>query len=141
VSDPRLRLEYDGPIAIITNDNQEKRNAFDDDMDVALFDAFDELRHRTDVRAVIWRGEGIYVEAMVRMGFIVPLASRVAFWGRAGVGTINGPELAWGNAQADVVLLAGDSFGVTLGATLDVPFDDRRKIYRALGLMLGMVWY
>jgi len=89
----------------------------------------------------IWRGEGIYVEAMVRMGFIVPLASRVAFWGRAGVGTINGPELAWGNAQADVVLLAGDSFGVTLGATLDVPFDDRRKIYRALGLMLGMVWY
>ena len=58
MSDPRLRLEYDGPIAIITNDNQEKRNAFDDDMDVALFDALDELKHRPDVRAVIWRGEG-----------------------------------------------------------------------------------
>ncbi len=58
MSDPRLRLEYDGPIAIITNDNQEKRNAFDDDMDVALFDALDELKHRPDIRAVIWRGEG-----------------------------------------------------------------------------------
>ena len=58
MSDPRLRLEYDGPIAIITNDNQEKRNAFDDEMDVALFDAFDELKHRPDIRAVIWRGEG-----------------------------------------------------------------------------------
>jgi len=58
VSDPRLRLEYDGPIAIITNDNQEKRNAFDDDMDVALFEALEELKHRPDVRAVIWRGEG-----------------------------------------------------------------------------------
>ena len=58
MSDPRLRLEYDGPIAIITNDNQEKRNAFDDDMDVALFEALEELRHRPDIRAVIWRGEG-----------------------------------------------------------------------------------
>ncbi len=58
MSDPRLRLEYDGPIAIITNDNQEKRNAFDDDMDVALFNALDELKHRPDIRAVIWRGEG-----------------------------------------------------------------------------------
>ena len=27
----RVRLEYDGPIAVITNDNPEKRNAFDDD--------------------------------------------------------------------------------------------------------------
>lgn len=56
--DPRLRLEYDGPIAIITNDNVEKRNAFDDDMDVALFEALAELAGNRDVRAVIWRGEG-----------------------------------------------------------------------------------
>jgi enoyl-CoA hydratase/carnithine racemase len=58
MADPRLRLEYDGPIAIITNDNVEKRNAFDDDMDLALFEALAELATRTDVRAVIWRGEG-----------------------------------------------------------------------------------
>jgi len=56
--DPRLRLEYDGPIATITNDNVEKRNAFDDDMDLALFEALGELKERKDVRAVIWRGEG-----------------------------------------------------------------------------------
>lgn len=56
--DPRLRLEYDGPIAIITNDNVEKRNAFDDDMDAALFEALAELAGNRDVRAVIWRGEG-----------------------------------------------------------------------------------
>lgn len=58
MADPRLRLEYDGPIATITNDNVEKRNAFDDDMDLALFDALTELKGRPDVRAVIWRGEG-----------------------------------------------------------------------------------
>ena len=53
-----VRLEYDGPIAIITNDNVEKHNAFDDAMDAQLFDALTELKARRDVRAVIWRGEG-----------------------------------------------------------------------------------
>ena len=53
-----VRLEYDGPVAIITNDNVEKHNAFDDDMDLQLFAAFAELKERPDVRAVIWRGEG-----------------------------------------------------------------------------------
>lgn len=58
MTDPRIRLEYDGPIATITNANPEKHNAFDDDMDLALFDALAELADRPDVRAVIWRGEG-----------------------------------------------------------------------------------
>ncbi len=53
-----VRLEFDGPIAIITNDNVEKHNAFDDDMDSQLFAALAELKERPDVRAVIWRGEG-----------------------------------------------------------------------------------
>jgi len=53
-----VRLEIDGPIATITNDNPEKHNAFDDDMDAQLFDIFAELAGRSDVRAVIWRGEG-----------------------------------------------------------------------------------
>jgi enoyl-CoA hydratase/carnithine racemase len=53
-----VRLEFDGPVAIITNDNVEKHNAFDDDMDLQLFAALAELKERPDVRAVIWRGEG-----------------------------------------------------------------------------------
>jgi enoyl-CoA hydratase/carnithine racemase len=53
-----VRLELDGAIATITNDNPEKHNAFDDDMDAQLFDVLAELRTRADVRAVIWRGEG-----------------------------------------------------------------------------------
>jgi enoyl-CoA hydratase/carnithine racemase len=54
----RVRLEVDGPIAVITNDNPDKHNAFDDDMDARLFEILDELRHRPEVRVVIWRGEG-----------------------------------------------------------------------------------
>jgi enoyl-CoA hydratase/carnithine racemase len=53
-----VRLEIDGPIATITNDNPDKHNAFDDDMDAQLFAAIDELVGRPDVRAVVWRGEG-----------------------------------------------------------------------------------
>jgi enoyl-CoA hydratase/carnithine racemase len=53
-----VRLDYDGPVAVITNDNVDKHNAFDDDMDQQLFAALGELRERPDVRAVIWRGEG-----------------------------------------------------------------------------------
>jgi len=54
----RVRLEYDGAIATITNDNPEKHNAFDDEMDARLFEILGELRERLDVRVVIWRGEG-----------------------------------------------------------------------------------
>jgi enoyl-CoA hydratase/carnithine racemase len=53
-----VRLEVDGGIATLTNDNPEKHNAFDDDMDTQLWEAFAELKKRPDVRAVIWRGEG-----------------------------------------------------------------------------------
>jgi enoyl-CoA hydratase/carnithine racemase len=54
----RIHLEIDGPIATITNDHDEKHNAFDDDMDLRLFEILAELRGRPDVRVVIWRGEG-----------------------------------------------------------------------------------
>ena len=54
----RVRLDVDGPIATITNDNPDKHNAFDDDMDARLFDILGELRGMPDIRAVIWRGEG-----------------------------------------------------------------------------------
>src|SRR4051794_16657587 len=54
----RIHLTYDGPVATITNDNPAVHNAFDDAMDLELFDAFSELRDRPDVRAIIWRGEG-----------------------------------------------------------------------------------
>src|SRR5690242_11934086 len=53
-----VRLEIDGEIATITNDNPDKHNAFDDDMDMQLFDIIEQLVPRRDIRAVIWRGDG-----------------------------------------------------------------------------------
>lgn len=54
----RVSLEIDGPIATITNDHDEKHNAFDDGMDEQLFDILGELAQRKGLRAIIWRGEG-----------------------------------------------------------------------------------
>lgn len=53
-----VRLEIDGTVAVITNDNQEKRNAFTDDMDKQLFDILGDLKSTPSVRAIVWRGEG-----------------------------------------------------------------------------------
>jgi enoyl-CoA hydratase/carnithine racemase len=54
----KVLLEVNGPVAVITNNNPDKRNAFDDDMDARLFDILTELKGRPEVRAIIWRGEG-----------------------------------------------------------------------------------
>ncbi|MDQ3292848.1 MAG: enoyl-CoA hydratase/isomerase family protein [Actinomycetota bacterium] len=53
-----VRLDVGGPVAVITNDNPDKHNAFDDEMDLRLFEVLGELRGRPDVRAIVWRGEG-----------------------------------------------------------------------------------
>jgi enoyl-CoA hydratase/carnithine racemase len=53
-----VRLEIDGAIAVITNNNPEKRNAFSDEMDQRLWEILGHLRHERGVRVVIWRGEG-----------------------------------------------------------------------------------
>jgi enoyl-CoA hydratase len=53
-----VRLAIEGAIATITNDKPDKHNAFDDDMDVQLFEILGELKTHPEVRAIIWRGEG-----------------------------------------------------------------------------------
>ena len=45
--DERVKLSWDGPVAVITNDNPDKKNAFDDDMDLALFEILTELSGNT----------------------------------------------------------------------------------------------
>ena len=60
-----VRLEYDGPVAVITNDNVDKHNAFDDDMDQQLFAVLGELTERPDVRGgdLARRGQVVLVGA------------------------------------------------------------------------------
>jgi enoyl-CoA hydratase/carnithine racemase len=57
-NEARVRLEINGPIAVITNDQPDKHNAFDDAMDHRLFEILGELKAQPAVRAVVWRAEG-----------------------------------------------------------------------------------
>jgi enoyl-CoA hydratase/carnithine racemase len=58
VTTERVRLDLEGPIAVITNNRPEKHNAFDDEMDARLFEILAEIKGRPEVRAVVWRAEG-----------------------------------------------------------------------------------
>jgi enoyl-CoA hydratase/carnithine racemase len=58
VSHEEVRLEFDGPVAVISYDRPDKHNAFSDAMDRRLFEILAELHARNDLRAVVWRGEG-----------------------------------------------------------------------------------
>ncbi|MBY0402034.1 enoyl-CoA hydratase/isomerase family protein [Myxococcota bacterium] len=53
-----ITLEYDGPVAIITNNRPEKHNAANDEMDEGLRAILDELSCSQDVRAAVWRANG-----------------------------------------------------------------------------------
>ena len=53
-----VRLEVDGPIAVITNNRPEKHNAMSDEMDRRLWEVLAEVHAMPDLRAIVWRGEG-----------------------------------------------------------------------------------
>ena len=53
-----ITLDYDGAVAVMSNNRPDKHNAANDAMDRRLFDCLKELQGRTDVRAVVWRGNG-----------------------------------------------------------------------------------
>jgi enoyl-CoA hydratase/carnithine racemase len=53
-----ITLEYDGPIATITNNRPDKHNAANDEMDAGLWEILEELERNPDVRAIIWRANG-----------------------------------------------------------------------------------
>ena len=58
MSDEFITLEYDGPVAVLSNNRPDKHNAANDAMDAQLWQALAELHHRDDVRAIVWRGNG-----------------------------------------------------------------------------------
>jgi enoyl-CoA hydratase/carnithine racemase len=53
-----ILLEYDGPLAIISNNRPDKHNAANDEMDARLWEILGELEQRPGLRAVVWRGNG-----------------------------------------------------------------------------------
>jgi enoyl-CoA hydratase/carnithine racemase len=53
-----ILLEFDGPVAIMTNNRPDKHNAANDEMDLRLWEVLAEIHETPGVRAVVWRGVG-----------------------------------------------------------------------------------
>ncbi len=53
-----VRLEVDGPIAVITNNRPDRHNAMSDEMDRRLWEVLAEVHELPGLRAIVWRGEG-----------------------------------------------------------------------------------
>jgi len=53
-----VRIEFEGPIAVVSYDRPEKHNAANDAMDRRLFEILEELHSHEGLRAMVWRGEG-----------------------------------------------------------------------------------
>lgn len=58
MSSDTILLEFDGPVAIMSNNRPDKHNAANDEMDTRLWEVLAELHERDGVRAVVWRGNG-----------------------------------------------------------------------------------
>lgn len=58
MSSDTILLEFDGPVAVVSNNRPEKHNAANDAMDARLWEVLEELHAREGLRAVVWRGNG-----------------------------------------------------------------------------------
>ncbi len=55
---PELKIEHDGPVAIVTMNNPDIRNAFVDAMHVGMREVWDHLAHDRSVRTAVLTGAG-----------------------------------------------------------------------------------
>ncbi|MCB0997617.1 MAG: enoyl-CoA hydratase/isomerase family protein [Acidimicrobiales bacterium] len=51
-------LDYEGPVAIVTNNRPDRHNAASDAFNKRLWECFYEVNLNPDVRCVLWRGNG-----------------------------------------------------------------------------------
>jgi enoyl-CoA hydratase/carnithine racemase len=58
VSRAHVDVEYEGALATLTIDRPDRLNAMSNAMDVAFFEALEEIASRSGVRCVLWRAEG-----------------------------------------------------------------------------------
>lgn len=58
MADDAVLLDYDGDVAIVTNNRPERHNAASDAFNRRLWECFYEITTNPDVRCVLWRGNG-----------------------------------------------------------------------------------
>jgi enoyl-CoA hydratase len=141
VSDAVL-TEVDGPIAVITIDRPEARNAVNEAVTSGMAAALDELDMRTDIRVIVLTGAGgTFCAGMDLKGFVTgenPLAGGRGFGGivqrppaKPVIAAVEGYALAGGFEIA----LACDLIVASEEATFGLPEVSRGLVAAAGGLL------
>jgi enoyl-CoA hydratase/carnithine racemase len=104
-----LQLEHNGPIAIVTLDRSEKKNALSIALREAMSDTFDDLATRTDTKVVIVTGAGNVFSAGFDLTEFGDADRQVELWASSDrfhhtilrfpiptIAAVNGPALAGG---------------------------------------------
>lgn len=127
---PHVLLELDGPVAVVTLNNPEERNAFLDDMHEALREIWWHLAFDRSVRAAVITGAGSAFSAGGNIPSFIrdyedPEHRRMSLWGarrlmeaviefpKPLVAAVNGPAVGLGCSVAvssDIVLIAESAF-------------------------------
>jgi enoyl-CoA hydratase/carnithine racemase len=58
VGNDTITLEYDGPVAILSNNRPDRHNAANNEMDARLWELLAELHQKDGLRCIVWRGNG-----------------------------------------------------------------------------------
>ena len=53
-----ITVEFDAPVAVMSNNRPERHNAANNEMDARLWEVLGELHGREDLRCIVWRGNG-----------------------------------------------------------------------------------
>lgn len=140
MTDPRIALAFDGPVARLTLRRPEKLNALDRDMIEALGDAARAIEAATEVRVAILAAEGKVFCAggdIAAWGGLEPLAMW-RDWTRAGHRTFE----ALARLRVPLVaVLSGHAFGggLELAATADLRIAEEGARFGLPETGLGMV--
>jgi enoyl-CoA hydratase len=140
ISDPRIKLSLEGPVATITLARPEKLNALDAAMVIALGEAAREVDRNTAIRAAILIGEG---RAFCAGGDIAAWADESPadfqrFWVREGHRSFD----ALARLRVPLIaVLNGHAFGggLELAATADLRIAERHIRLGLPETTLGMV--
>jgi enoyl-CoA hydratase/carnithine racemase len=119
----RVRLEVDGPVAVVTIDRPEVRNAVDRPTAQAISDAFDEVDARTDVRAAVLTGAGGFFSAGMDLKAFSATKERPITDGRGAFGIVESPPRTPLVAAVEGKALGG-GFEIALACDLIVAAED-----------------
>lgn len=122
-TDARVHLEVDGPVAIVTIDRPEVRNAIDRPTAEAISEAWDEVDGRVEIRAAVLTGSGGFFSAGMDLKAFSATKERPISEARGAFGIVEKPPRTPVVAAVEGRALGG-GFEIALACDLIVAAQD-----------------